>query len=293
MVKTALMKNNLIKIVLLFFAFNGLMNVIYPQIVRKIEIRSSYFGYVNFKKTHILLPDTVLKYLPKNITTEKTFIQGIFFDKKLKVKSFSDSLDFGKSFFLTEIETFEMTIIPEDFVNFLCDNGLVSIAWDYRTDYWKPQIIKNEDTIIQHFKEINEFWFLGKILINPDFDSYLFLAKESDTSGLACLRSIFLLNVKDNIINSLVQIAYKQIFEGEGPFFFTKASSQGRYCYYGKYYSTFFIVNKFGKRINEPKEEKYVYYSFDDNGYVQLHELKGKKKFIINKYKHRLFENIR
>lgn len=292
MVKIMQMKMNLIKAMTLLLAFNGFMNVIYPQIYRSTEIRSSYFGYINFKKTKITLSDTILKLSLKDIDTEKPFIQGMFFDAKLKLKDFSDSLTLGNSFFSTEIEWLDKEKIPETFVNLLCDNGMVSIAWDFRTKYMRPQFIKNEDTIIQNFKEWNAFWFLGKITINPNFDSYLILTKERDFSDIAPQRALFLMNIKDNIITSLIQVAYKQILEGEGPYFFTKASSRGRYCYYGIYHSTCFTINRFGKYINIPKEEKYIYYSFDDNGYVQVQELRGRNKFIENKYKYRFQENI-
>ena len=296
MVKTTQMKKNLIKIVMLFLAFSGLINILYSQIIRDTEIRSRYFGYINFKWTHIPLPDTVLKLPLKNINTENGFIQGTFFDAKQKLKVFSDSLYNGELFSSIKIEWSEKQKVPETFVDLLCENDMVSIARDNRTGL-KFSLYHSimKDTLIQHFKERNEFWFLGKIPINPNFDSYLILTKETDTSGFVFIRSLFLLNVKNNRINSLIQVAYTEMFEGEGPYFFTKASSQGKYCYYGIYYSNCIYINRFGKRTHIPKEEKYTYYSFDDNGYVQLHELKGRKKLIVNKYKYKSlkYENIR
>ena len=281
--------------VMLFLVLNGLMNVIYSQIVRDIEIRSKYFGYINYKRTYITLPDTILKLPLKDIDTAKTFIQGMFFDRKQNLKKISDSLWYGELFSPTEVEWVGKQEIPENFVNLLCDNGMVNIARDYRTDYWFQIFHIKEDTIIQHFKEQNEFWFLGKITINPNFDSYLFLTKERDTyDEHFFFRSLFLLNVKNSIITSLLQIAFIEICGGEGPYFFTKASSRGKYCYYGVSYSEVLIRNWLGK-IKEPQKGKYTYYSFDNDGYVQIHELKGRKKFIIykQKYKVLIHENIR
>ena len=271
------------------------MNVSYAQIIRDTEIRSNYFGYINFKRTHITLPDTVFNLAFRNLNTEtETCIQGMFFDKKQKLKTLSDSLRSGL-FSQERIEWIGKQEISESFVNLLCDNDMVSIAGDYGNSYMRPSYRENRDTIIRDFKEWNEFWFLGKISINPNYDSYLIFTREKDTAGILFTRSLFLMNVKDNRITSLTQIAYKFIFWGEGPYFFTKASSRGRYCYYGIYYSTCIFLNRLGKQVDIPKEEKYTYYSFDNNGYVQLHDLKGRKKLIITKqkYKSLIHENIR
>ena len=294
MVKTKQIKRKRVKILILFFILNGIVNIAYAQIMQNTEIRNRNFGYINFKKTHITLPDTILKLRLENINIEKTFIQGMFFDKKQKVKVFSDSLRHRKIFFPTEIEWFGKQEVPKSFVNLLCDNGIVNIARDHRTDYWTRIFSNKEDAIIQNFKEWNEFWFLGKISIHPNYDSYLILTEEPDTSDILCVRYLFLMNVKNNIITSLTQVAYKFIFRGEGEFFFTKASSRGKYCYYGISYSECLRINIFGN-IKDPKLEKYTYYSFDDSGYVQLHELKGRKKLIIYKVKYKVLnhENIR
>ena len=294
MVKTVQIQRTFIKVVILFLVFNVVMFISYPQkIIRSTEARSNYFGYINFKRTQITLPDTILTLSLRDLTAEK-FIQGMFFEPKQKLKVFSDSLWYGEIFSSTKFEWMGKQEVPESFVNLLCDNGIVNIARDHRTDYWFTIFQIKGDTIIQHFKDRNEFWFLGKLSINPNFDSYLILTTERNFSDVAPHRSLFLLNVKDNTITSLIQVAYEEIFWGEGPYFFTKASSKGKYCYYGIYYSEYHKINTFGKR-KFPKLEKYICYSFDDNGYVQLYELKGRKKFLVHKYKYfpKLQENVR
>ncbi len=292
MVKTNQMKNNILKIAMLLSVFNILIiNVNYSQTKKSTEVLSEYFGYLNFKKTYITLPDTVLNLPIRDISPDNSFIQGMFFDKKQKLKVLSDSLE-HELFSQNEIEWVGKQEIPRNFIDLLCDNGMVSIARDYRTDYWTPIFYLQGDTIIKNFKEGNEFWFLGKISINSNYESYLIFTKENDTSGLVFARSLFLMNVKDNKIISLAQVAYNLILAGEGPYQFTKASSRGRYCYYGVSHSTVLIENWLGK-IKIPKESKLTYYTFDENGYVQVQELKGRKKFFIYKHKHRLFENVR
>jgi hypothetical protein len=293
MVKTNQIKKDILKVTLLLLAFNGLMNTTYSQKYRSYENREQYFGYINFRRTHVTLPDTVLKLSYRELNTDKeSVIQGMFFNEKQKRKVLSDSLQQGL-FSFKKNEWIGMQKVPASFVNLLCDNGMVNIAQDYQTDYWEPMFDIQGDTMIKDFKEWNDFWFLGKISINPKFYSYLIFTHEKDTSGWVRVRSLFVMNVKDNRITSLTQVAYVAAFEGEGPYHFSKASSRGRYCYYGFYHSSNLFVNRFGRYYNVPKEEKYTYYAFDENGYVQIQELKGRKKFIIYKHKHILFENIR
>ena len=292
MVKERQIKKDILKITLLLLIFSVSFNLTYAQKYRLDEIRSRYFGYINFKRAHITLPDTILSLPLQEINTENSFIEGMFFNKKQKLEDMSDSL-WHKLFILKENEWIGKQKIPENFVNLLCDNDMVSIAWDYGTGYRAPCFYNIKDNIVQDFKDWNEFWFLGKIPINQNFDSYLVFIREKDTSGLVFDRFLFLMNVKDNVVISLTQVAYTVILGGEGPYFFTKAASRGRYCYYGIYYSTCHTVNRFGKYINEPIIEKYTYFTFDKDGYVKVLELKGRKKFIIYKHKYKLFENVR
>lgn len=291
MVKTSKVKKYRFMFLMLLLTCDILINACYSQTKINTEVRSKEFGYINFKRTHITLPDMVLNIPLRDISTEKAFIQGMFFDKKQKFEPISDSLEHG-IFAQNKIEWVGKQEIPRNFVDLLCDNGMVNIARDYGLEYWETMFYIEGDTIIKNFKEWNEFWFLGKISINPNYDSYLIFIHEKDTSVFFLMRSLFLMNVKDDKITSLAQVAYKLIIEGDGPCQFTKASSRKRYCYYSETYHDVAITNWFGK-INIPKKMKLTYYALDENGYVEVRELKGRKKFIINKFKHILFENIR
>ena len=74
------MKKLFLCIVLVMHTVFMLQAQIYPDT----EVKSRDFGYINFKRTHITLPDTILKLPLKDLTTEKRDIQRIFFDAKLK-----------------------------------------------------------------------------------------------------------------------------------------------------------------------------------------------------------------
>jgi len=292
MVKVYQINKYMLKIIVLFLVFNVLVNFIYSQTKITTEVRSQEFGYINFKWTDITLPDTVLNLALRDLNTETELtIQGMFFDKKQKLEVISDSLWYGL-FNLQKNEWIGKMNVPESFVNILCNNGIISITGEYRSGYRQQPRYRDEDPRTHDFKDWYEFWFLGKLSINPNFDSYLIFIREKDTAGIMFTRSLFLMNVKDNKITSLSQVAYKFSFYGEGPYQLTKISSQGRYCYYGVSYSEVTFRDRFGK-IKEPKLEKLTYFIFDENGYVKVQELKGRKKFFIYKYKHKLFENIR
>ena len=161
MVKERQIKKDILIITLLLLIFSVSFNLTYAQKYRLDEIRSRYFGYINFKRANITLPDTILLLPLQDINTENSFIEGMFFNKKQKLEIISDSL--GDSLFsLKENEWIGKQKVPESFVNLLCDNDMVTIAWDYGTSYRVPHfyVFKQKFTGVS----LGFIDFFGKII---------------------------------------------------------------------------------------------------------------------------------
>jgi hypothetical protein len=120
----------------------------------------------------------------------------------------------GQSFFLKEIDYDIDSGIPitdglfDDLIN-------QSIIIDSQVIMERPISDSINKRIYENLKDNTKLSYLGSVQLNKNFKSYLIFEKMRNTDGFSKSWTIYLINVKDNILKSITEVASFFAFDGE------------------------------------------------------------------------------
>lgn len=190
---------------------------------------------------------TDLSIINKNIITD-----NILFDKKMLIYPPKNN----------------SKIVGEAF-DFLCDFNLIN-SWDSYVDVDENIYLKDYEKFVESRKSDLSFYYIGKIVISKEFESFIILSIDGNDDEYNWVRNLYLMNISDHKCRSLTRISCYSCFDGECLYLYTERFS-----------NDFFILREANSYPNKlitedvPIDSSIVKYTYDKNGMVKILNIYG------------------
>jgi hypothetical protein len=228
-----------------------------------------YLIYENYSNVKCILPFEFKEIASQNIISDTDcFVKAMLLDWKCGQKI---SLKKAESFYTKEykISWIKKQKITGEFLNFLCKLEIVNQYYKHNTI--APSSFYDRDYEIKKVKESHSFWFIGKINLNKNFETFLFFSQTTDTTKSSMAKDLYLLNIKDNQLLSTVKISSYSSGMGDIVIFYTSVQKNGKFHYRGKYYGGDVSYARWIDKIRyRDREFLYSVYSIDNDGFVKV-----------------------
>ena len=146
--------------------------------------------------------------------------------------------------------------ITGDMFDFLCNLDLINRWSVYKEADINPHSNKIEDFIESRKKELSLF-YLGEVIINEKYKSFLILSTDGVDSEYNLVRNLYLMNVENDKCKSLTRVASYTCFDGECNYIYTERSSNNLFIQREKEVSSNVIVTE--KAQKAPPFVKFMY----------------------------------
>jgi len=166
---------------------------------------------------------------------------------------------------------FDSIIISEDSLLIIPQKKITGELFDklcrieminQRDLYYNPEISPSGDNY-EHFvkkrKEEMELFYLGKLKVSNNFNSYLVLATNSKHDDYNLIKSVFLINCARNRIASITRMCFYVCFDGTCLHIFTMMAEKGVFIQQDKEVSSDAIFVKGLQQIEEIEKIKFTY----------------------------------
>jgi hypothetical protein len=228
------------------------------QVLKDTTNYGVHLRYQNYDEEITRLPDDIIEMTNQSTYWDPCFfhIKEIFSSKEKKtlilLKYFLDNRKFI---------CLDSKKITHPQLDFLLEQKIINyyIGDDY--------FAKNYAVAMGDFYD---FWYLGKITLNPKYESHLILTRDRDSRTIFIDCSLFLMNIKDRQLLSITRIALYHNFAGHGFFQYLKPEKNNTFSYRGISHSDMIDGRRLYKWKNREKEEVYAKFMFDDQGYVNV-----------------------
>jgi hypothetical protein len=127
----------------------------------------------------------------------------------------------------------------------------------------------DNDNIFLTFDTIHDFWYLGKTILHPNYESCLILVR--DIGNTICINSssLFLLNIKGKQLLSIARIADYFNLGGDGSYEYLKLVILKSFSFSIITYDEAIVLDKKGNIINSRDYKRMCgTYKFNKHGYV-------------------------
>lgn len=163
---------------------------------------SDIFLFENYNKSIIILPDDF------NLCDEGIYsIDSIIVNKEKMIQSKKNQ-------------------ITGELYNRLCNINLINQWYAFKKSDLNPYSDKYE-VFVEKRKHELDLYFLGKLELSKNFDSYLILVSSVKNDDYNIIKNVFLINVANKKLASITRISSYTCFDGDCNYIYTKVSEKG------------------------------------------------------------------
>ncbi|NMB65759.1 MAG: hypothetical protein GYA16_12920 [Spirochaetes bacterium] len=157
--------------------------------------------------------------------------------------------------------------ITGELFDVLCSLDMIN-QWNiYKESDINPYSSKHDEFIEKRKQEL-ELFYLGKLKISKNFNSFLILISTRKNDDYNVIKTVLLINVADNKVASITRICNYTCFDGECNYIYTVLSEKGVFLQKNKEACSDVILPKEMKSENEKTGIKFIY---DRKGYLKTH----------------------
>lgn len=111
--------------------------------------------------------------------------------------------------------------IVGDMFDFLCDFNLINSRDSY-VDIDGDSCLKASEKFVESRKSDLSFYYIGKIVISKEFESFIILSIDGNDDEYNWVRNLYLMNVSDHKCRSLTRLSCYSCFDGECLYLYTE-----------------------------------------------------------------------
>ena len=230
--------------------------------IKNEPIDTGLLRFQNYNQEVTILPDDIVNMINEGTCFDPCFLHltEIFSSKEQEVTIFLKHFLENKKFACLGSKK-----MADSQINFFVKQKVINFYMDDYS-YLRNDIPPSSTIAFATFDKFYDFWYLGNISLNQNYESCLILMRDIENTTLTIKSSLFLMNVKYKQLLSITRIADYSISEGSGWFEYLKMEEDKIYSYRIIPYTH----TDFNREVKYgDKESAGSLFTFDEQGYVK------------------------